>query len=101
MGAGVVETGVLVGLGVTIAVGVLVGKPLALFVKMASVTPVPILTTTFPIARFLLTARLFGRTSMRATIYPAGMTSWTVTFVLSGNCPASTQKPSLGPAGTL
>src|SRR4026208_2252123 len=78
VGAGVavgVVSGVLVALGVTIGVGVLVGKPSVLLVKIASVTPVPILTTTFPIARFLLTARLLGRTSIRATTYPAGMTS--------------------------
>lgn len=54
-GVAVAGPGVLVGLGVTMAVGVLVGKPLALFLKMTSVTPVPILTTTFPIERFLLT----------------------------------------------
>ena len=35
VGAGVVGSGVRVGLGVTIAVGVLVGKPLTLLVKMA------------------------------------------------------------------
>ena len=59
--------GVLVGLGVTIAVGVLVGKPLTLLVKMTSVTPVPILTTTFPSVTFLLTARPLGTTSIRET----------------------------------
>src|SRR5688572_33441634 len=65
VGAGVavgLVRGVLVGRGVTMGVGVLVGKPLTLLVKMASVTQVPILTTTFTFARFLLTARLFGRT---------------------------------------
>src|SRR5688500_20360191 len=64
VGAGVVETGVLVGLGVTIAVGVFVGKPLDKLVKMSSVTPAPIFTTTYTIERILITARLFDRTSV-------------------------------------
>src|SRR6185436_9569933 len=70
VGAGVavgVVSGVLVGLGVTNGVGVLVGRPLTLFLKMTSVTPVPILTTTFPMERFLLTLRLSGKTSILAT----------------------------------
>jgi len=70
VGAGVavgVVSGVLVGLGVTNGVGVLVGKPLTLLVKMTSVTPVPILTTTFPSVTFLLTVRPSGTTWMRET----------------------------------
>ena len=66
-GVAVAGPGVLVGLGVTNGVGVFVGKPLTLFLKMTSVTPVPILTTTFPIERFLLTLRLSGSTSILAT----------------------------------
>ena len=61
MAVGVVS-GVLVGLGVTNGVGVLVGKPLTLLVKITSVTPVPILTTTFPSVTFLLTVRPSGST---------------------------------------
>jgi len=70
VGAGVavgVVSGVLVGLGVTKGVGVLVGTPLDLLVKMTSVTPVPILMTTFPSVTFLLTARPLGTTSIRDT----------------------------------
>src|SRR5687768_8456375 len=59
--------GVRVGLGVTTPVGVLVGNPLALFLYTTSVTPVPILTTTWPIETFLLTVRSEGRTSILAT----------------------------------
>lgn len=66
-GVAVAGPGVRVGLGVTMAVGVLVGSPLTLFLKITSVTPVPIFTTTFPIERFLLTLRLSGKTSILAT----------------------------------
>ena len=58
-----------VGAGVAVGVvsGVLVGKPLTLLVKMTSVTPVPILMTTFPSVTFLLTVRPLGMTSIRET----------------------------------
>lgn len=65
-----VEVAVFVGLGVAVftkvGVRVGVGEPTILFVKIASVTPLPILITTVPWAMFLVTVR-FGLTSMRAT----------------------------------
>ena len=87
--------------GVLVGLGVAVGVPAVRLVKMTSVTPVPILMTTFPSVTFLLTTRPSGLTSMRLTTMPAGMVSWTVTCVLSGNCPARTHKPPSLPAGTL
>jgi hypothetical protein len=60
---------VFVGLGVevtVVGVRVGVGDPATLFVKMTSVTPLPILTTTVPRAVFLLTVRS-GLTSIRET----------------------------------
>lgn len=65
-----VEVGVLVGLGVEVftevGVRVGVGEPATLFVKMASVTPLPIRMTTFPFGVSLLTTRS-GLTSIRET----------------------------------
>lgn len=62
-----VEVAVLVGFGVfvgvvTTGVGVFVGGTLVVLVKMTSVTPVPILTTTFPIEMSLLISRLANLT---------------------------------------
>jgi hypothetical protein len=65
-----VEVGVLVGLGVEVftevGVRVGVGEPIALFVKMASVTPLPIWITTFPFTVSRLIVRS-GLTSIRET----------------------------------
>jgi hypothetical protein len=65
-----VEVGVLVGRGVDVftEVGVLVGVgvPTALFVKIASITPLTILTVTIPREVSLLTVRS-GLTSIRET----------------------------------
>ena len=54
--------------GVRVGCAVGVGVPVARLVNLTSVTPVPILTTTFPIAKFLLTTRPEGRTSIRARV---------------------------------
>ena len=65
-----VGVAVFVGAGVTVftevGVRVDVGGPATLFVKIASVTPLPISMTTFPLAVSLLTT-WSGLTSMRET----------------------------------
>jgi hypothetical protein len=61
-----VGVGVLVGRGVAVWTGVAVGVTITLFVKMASVTPLPISTVTMPWEVLLLTARS-GLTSIRET----------------------------------
>ena len=66
-----VEVGVRVGFRVDVAKGVgvrvEVGVPMILFVKMTSVTPLPILITTFPCALSLLTVREVGLTLIPET----------------------------------
>ena len=65
-----VDVDVFVGLGVgvftEVGVRVGVGEPATLFVKIASVTPLPIRMTTFPFAVSRLTTRS-GLTSIRET----------------------------------
>ena len=88
---------------VTDGVGVVVGVVTALsFVKVASVKPEPMRTTTLPPAMLAVpTRRLDGATEMSETCTPLGTSSDTETLVATGNDPATAQyPPGPGPAGT-
>ena len=59
-----VAVGVFEGLGVDVITGV--GAPMALFVRITSVTPLPISTTAFPSVKSMLMERS-GLTSIKET----------------------------------